>query len=48
MKLLPRSRGQTILEYGLIILLVGVATVVVLVLVGPAIGDAFSIMLSAV
>lgn len=42
MKLIPSEKGQGLIEYALIILLVALAVIVVLALIGPAIGSMFS------
>lgn len=38
---LPREKGQGLLEYGLILVLVAVVVVAALALLGPPIADAF-------
>ena len=38
----PDERGQGLVEYGLIILLVALVVLILLVFVGPAIGNMFS------
>ena len=38
----PREKGQGLTEYAFIILLVALAVIVVLALLGPAIGNVFS------
>lgn len=42
MLFLPREEGQGLLEYGLAIVLVAIVIALVLVLLGPEIGDLFS------
>ncbi len=42
MELAPNSLGQGLLEYALILSLVAIIVVVVLALLGPAIGNIFS------
>jgi pilus assembly protein Flp/PilA len=39
---LPREEGQGLVEYALILVLVAIVVIVVLRLLGPAIGDVFS------
>lgn len=43
---IPREKGQGLVEYALILVLVAVVVIAVLVLLGPAIGDVFSTILS--
>lgn len=38
----PKERGQGLLEYALILVLVAVVVIVTLSLIGPAIGNIFS------
>ncbi len=38
----PRERGQGLLEYALIMVLVALIVIVILALLGPAIGQVFS------
>ena len=38
----PREEGQGLVEYALILVLVAMAVIVVLALLGPAIGNIFS------
>jgi Flp pilus assembly pilin Flp len=42
MLLLPGEKGQGLVEYSLILLLVALAVIIVLVYVGPAVGNLFS------
>ncbi|MCR4408136.1 MAG: Flp family type IVb pilin [Anaerolineae bacterium] len=42
MMYLPREEGQGLVEYALILVLVAIVVIVVLRLLGPAIGDVFS------
>jgi pilus assembly protein Flp/PilA len=42
MEISPREKGQGLVEYALIILLVALAVIVILALIGPAIGSMFS------
>jgi pilus assembly protein Flp/PilA len=39
---LPKSSGQGLVEYALILVLVAVVVIVILALLGPAIGNVFS------
>ena len=38
----PKEKGQGLVEYALILVLVAVVVIAVLALLGPAIGDVFS------
>jgi pilus assembly protein Flp/PilA len=42
MPLIQRERGQGLVEYALILMLVAMIVLVILVLIGPAIGNIFS------
>ena len=42
MPLIHRERGQGLVEYALILMLVAMLVLVILVLLGPAIGNIFS------
>ncbi len=44
---LPREKGQGLVEYALILVLVAVVVIIILVLLGPAIGNIFSSIISA-
>jgi pilus assembly protein Flp/PilA len=44
---LPREKGQGLVEYALILVLVAVVVIVILALLGPAIGNIFSNIVSA-
>ncbi|GAB4458611.1 MAG: hypothetical protein Kow00120_27100 [Anaerolineae bacterium] len=44
---LPREEGQGLVEYALILVLVAVVVIVILALLGPAIGNIFSEIVSA-
>jgi len=44
---LPREEGQGLVEYALILVLVAVVVIIILALLGPAIGDIFSNIVSA-
>ena len=45
---LPREEGQGLVEYAFILVLVSLIVIVVLALIGPAIGNVFSNIVSAV
>ena len=47
MLFLPHEEGQGLVEYALILVLVAVVVIAVLMLLGPAIGDVFSQIMSA-
>ncbi len=42
------SRGQGLVEYAMIIMLVGIIVIIVLALLGPAVGNMFSNVLSQI
>jgi pilus assembly protein Flp/PilA len=44
----PREEGQGLVEYGLILVLVSIIVIVILALLGPAIGNLFSNIVNAV
>jgi pilus assembly protein Flp/PilA len=44
----PKEKGQGLVEYALILVLVAIVVIVVLALLGPAIGDVFSTIMSAI
>jgi pilus assembly protein Flp/PilA len=44
----PREEGQGLVEYALILVLVAVVVIVILALLGPAIGNTFSNIISAI
>ena len=44
---MPREEGQGLVEYALILVLVAVVVIVILALMGPAIGNIFSNIVSA-
>ena len=46
MMYLPREEGQGLVEYALILVLVAIVVIVVLRLLGPAIGDVFSTIMA--
>jgi pilus assembly protein Flp/PilA len=39
---LPREKGQGLVEYALILVLVSLVVIVILIVLGPAIGNVFS------
>ncbi len=47
MKLVNREEGQGMVEYGLILALVAVVVIAVLTLLGPAVGNIFSSVVSS-
>ncbi len=48
MLFLPREDGQGLVEYALILVLVAVVVIGILALLGPAIGNVFSTIVSAI
>ena len=48
MLFLPHEKGQGLVEYALILVLVAVVVIVILALLGPAIGNVFSNIISAI
>ncbi len=42
----PKEKGQGLVEYALILVLVAVVVIAILTLLGPAIGNVFSTILS--
>jgi pilus assembly protein Flp/PilA len=44
----PEERGQGLVEYALILVLVAIVVIVILALLGPAIGNVFSQIMSAI
>ena len=48
MLFLPREEGQGLVEYALILVLVAIVVIAVLILVGPAVGNVFSLIVSAI
>ena len=42
----PKEKGQGLVEYALILVLVAVVVITILTLLGPAIGNVFSTILS--
>jgi pilus assembly protein Flp/PilA len=47
MLFLPREEGQGLVEYALILVLVAIVVIAILLLVGPAVGNVFSKIVSA-
>jgi pilus assembly protein Flp/PilA len=47
MLFLPREEGQGLVEYGMILVLVAVLVALVLLLLGPAVGNLYSTVLDA-
>ena len=45
---LPREQGQGIVEYALVLALVTIVVIVILALLGPAIGNVFSTVYSII
>ena len=43
----PKEKGQGLVEYALILVLVGVVVIVILALLGPAVGNIFSNIMEA-
>jgi pilus assembly protein Flp/PilA len=48
MLFLPREEGQGLVEYALILVLVAIVVIAILLLVGPAVGNVFSTIVSAI
>ena len=44
----PKEKGQGLVEYALILVLVAVVVIVILALLGPAIGNVFSSIVTAI
>jgi pilus assembly protein Flp/PilA len=44
----PKEKGQGLVEYALILVLVAIVVIVILALLGPAIGDVFSQIMTAI
>jgi len=47
MLFLPREKGQGLVEYALILVLVAIVVIAILLLLGPAIGNIFSQIVEA-
>jgi pilus assembly protein Flp/PilA len=45
---LPREKGQGLVEYALILVLVAIVVIAVLLLLGPTIGNIFSTIVDAI
>ena len=48
MLFLPQEEGQGLVEYALILVLVAIVVIVILSLLGPAIGNVFSEIMTAI
>lgn len=48
MLFLPREEGQGLVEYALILVLVAIVVIAVLLLVGPAVGNVFSLIMTQI
>jgi pilus assembly protein Flp/PilA len=48
MLFLPREEGQGLVEYGMILVLIAVIVALVLLLVGPAVGNLFSAVVDGI
>lgn len=46
MLFLPREEGQGLVEYALILVLIAIVVIAILLLVGPAVGNVFSTIVS--
>ncbi len=46
MMYLPREKGQGLVEYALILVLVSLVVIVILAILGPAIGNIFSLIVN--
>jgi pilus assembly protein Flp/PilA len=44
----PKEKGQGLVEYALILVLVAIVVIVILAILGPAIGNVFSQIVSAI
>ena len=44
----PKEKGQGLVEYALILVLVAIVVIVILALLGPAIGNVFSSIMTAI
>jgi pilus assembly protein Flp/PilA len=44
----PKEKGQGLVEYALILVLVAIVVIVILALLGPAIGNVFSAIMTAI
>jgi pilus assembly protein Flp/PilA len=48
MLFLPREKGQGLVEYALILVLVAIVVIAILLLLGPIIGNVFSNIINAI
>jgi pilus assembly protein Flp/PilA len=48
MMFLPREKGQGLVEYALILVLVAIVVIAVLLILGPAVGDVFSTIVESI
>lgn len=48
MLFLPREEGQGLVEYALILVFVAIVVIVILALLGPAVGNMFSNIVSSI
>jgi pilus assembly protein Flp/PilA len=48
MLFLPHEEGQGLVEYALILVLVAIVVIAILLLVGPAVGNVFSLIVDAI
>jgi len=48
MLFMPRAKGQGLVEYALILVLVAIVVIAILLLLGPALGDIFSRIVNAI
>ena len=48
MMFLPREKGQGLVEYALILVLVAVVVIAILLILGPAVGNVFSKIVNAI
>jgi len=47
MLFLPREKGQGLVEYALILVLVAIVVIAILIILGPVIGNVFSTVINA-
>jgi pilus assembly protein Flp/PilA len=47
MLFLPREKGQGLVEYALILVLVAIVVIAILLLLGPVIGNTFSLIVNS-
>jgi pilus assembly protein Flp/PilA len=47
MLFLPREKGQGLVEYALILVLVAIVVIAILIILGPVIGNVFSTIVAA-